>query len=110
MFRRPTAYQLPEISVSDLQTACRGAKATAAGPDCWAPAEWRLLSDKALLRLTQLLNCIEEGGQWPTALQQATSAYLSKDPATHWHIEHCPCCRYYTVDGQPFDYDTSANG
>ena len=40
LFRRTTAFQLPEIQARDLQISCRGAPATAAGPDCWAPAEW----------------------------------------------------------------------
>ena len=45
------------------------------------PAECQLLSDKAYHRLAQLLRCIEQGRPWPDALQQATSAYLAKDPA-----------------------------
>ena len=57
IYHRPTTYQLPPATDRDLRAACRGAKATAAGPDCWAPAEWRLLSDKAL----------QEGGEWPAA-------------------------------------------
>ena len=80
VFERSACYQLPALTVRDLRTACRGAKATAAGPDCWAPAEWRLLSDEAIRRLVQLLTCIEQGGEWPAALSHATSAYLSKDP------------------------------
>ena len=81
LYERVGCYELPPLTVDDLKTACRGAKATAAGPDCWAPVEWRLLSTGALQRLAQLLNCIEQGGAWPESLRQATSAYLSKDPS-----------------------------
>ena len=81
LFKRPTVYTLPEITSEDVRTACKGARATAAGPDSWAPAEWRVLSDHATHRLAQLLRSIEDGGNWPTALTHATSAYLSKDPA-----------------------------
>ena len=77
---RTSIYALPEITSADVQTACLGAPATAAGPDSWAPAEWRVLSDQATRRIAQLLRCIEDGGSWPTALTHATSAYLSKDP------------------------------
>ena len=81
IYQRESCVQLPELTIRDFRAACKGAKATAAGPHCWAPAEWRLLSDEAIRRLVQLLTCIEQGGSWPTDLHHATSAYLSKDPS-----------------------------
>ena len=107
--RRATAYQLPEITVRDLQIACRGAQATAAGPDCLAPAELRFFSDNAFLLLAQLLICIEDCGDWPADLRHARSAYLAKNPdnaTEHWHIRSCFCSRYCTDDVPASGYDT----
>ena len=79
LYERSEPVELRPITGEDIGEACRRAKTTAAGPDAWAPAEWRLLSTEAVERLADLLNAIEGGAQWPRALVQAHSAYLSKD-------------------------------
>ena len=57
------------LTGKDLEEAAREAKETAAGPDQWAPADFKLLSPKAYEALADMLNLIEEGAKWPEQLR-----------------------------------------
>ena len=48
VFNHAIIFAMALIPGAGLMRACKDAKATAAGPDCWAPEDWRLLSDTAL--------------------------------------------------------------
>jgi hypothetical protein len=63
----------------DLEEAARDAKETAAGPDQWAPADFKLLSPKAFEALATMLNLIEDGAEWPEQLKTARAVFLPKD-------------------------------
>ena len=56
------------ITGKDLEEAAREAKETAAEPDQWAPADFKLLSTKAFGALAVMLNMIEVGADWPEQL------------------------------------------
>ena len=55
-------------------------KEGAAGMDQWAPADFKLLSDRAYGELARMLNMVENGSSWPESLQMARAAFMEKDP------------------------------
>ena len=71
-------YTVPPVTVKRLMQAIRSSPATAAGPDGWFPADMRTLSPQALRWLTNLLNMIEEGANWPDQLCAARAVSLAK--------------------------------
>ena len=73
-------FDIHDICPDRLMQICLDTKASAAGLDQWAPAEFKLLSKKAFTYLAMMMNKIEEGASWPTQLKVAKAAFLSKDP------------------------------
>ena len=71
---------MEDLTADDLKetAACTGD--SAAGLDQWAPGDMKLLSNKAYETLAELLNMIEKGAEWPSQLNLARVAFLSKDP------------------------------
>ena len=64
-----------------LRYMAMSAKESAAGMDQWCPGDFRLLSDLAFEHLAELLNMVEETGQWPAALTHCRAAFLAKEEA-----------------------------
>ena len=52
---------------------------SAAGLDGWYPKDMALLSDKALEKLVDMLNAIEEGAEWPKHMHFTRAVMLPKD-------------------------------
>lgn len=80
IFSMDAEFELFYITGADVKTACLKAKATAAGMDGWAPAEFAFLSDTVFDWLAVMYNLIEKGAERPDGTHRARAAYLEKKP------------------------------
>ena len=59
------------------------------GLDGMSPTDLSLISPNASNMLVDMLDIIEEGGEWPFQMQHAKAAFLAKDPL---HLDDCLKC------------------
>ena len=58
---------------------CQRCRKSAAGPDGFEPAEMGMLPWGAYVRMTEILNLVEEGEEWPRGMQEARAAFMEKE-------------------------------
>ena len=56
---------MEKMTGTDLKTALADTKESVSGIDQWKPAEFKMLSDRALEQLTDVINLIADGAEWP---------------------------------------------
>ena len=72
--------RIEKLTGNDLKLTAQCTKESAAGLDQWTPGDLKMISDKAYEKLAAMLNMILAGAKWPTHLERARAAFLSKDP------------------------------
>lgn len=68
-----------KLEGQDVEISMQDAKESVAGMDQLAPADFKLLSDRAYQDSARMLSMIEAGSAWPGSLQTASAARMPKD-------------------------------
>ena len=72
-------FLVNDITVEDFKEQCRIDTDSALGLDGWAASDLQLLSNYGYQILVDMLNAIEHGADWPTAMRVTRAVFLSKD-------------------------------
>ena len=77
-------FKAEEIPLDDIDPVrfmehCLHAKNSASGMDGWEPKDFKLLPLSAFAHLTNLLNAVEKGAEWPTGLLSGRLVFFAKD-------------------------------